>query len=251
MPDPVLAALEGVVAELPGGGEARAGQVEMAEAVRRAIAERKHVAVQAGTGTGKTLAYLVPGDPVGPHDRRGHGDQGPAGPARRARTSRSWPTTSTSRSPGRCSRAGPTTCACSASTRSPAAGDAGEQLALDGLAERAPAGDLLTPCRSGPQQTSTGDRAELDGRAHRGELGRRQRERPRVPGRGPLPERRDLLRRGGPPPGHGGRRRRRQPPPLRPRPRRRRRDPARARAGDHRRGPPARGHRLRHLAAWS
>src|SRR5687768_10625980 len=32
----------------------------MADAVRLGIAERKHVAVQAGTGTGKTLAYLVP-----------------------------------------------------------------------------------------------------------------------------------------------------------------------------------------------
>jgi len=49
-----------VVAELPGGGEVRLGQQEMADAVRLGIAERKHVAVQAGTGTGKTLAYLVP-----------------------------------------------------------------------------------------------------------------------------------------------------------------------------------------------
>jgi ATP-dependent DNA helicase DinG len=60
MPDPVLDALEQVVGELPGGGEAREGQRSMADAVRLAIAERKHVAVQAGTGTGKTLAYLVP-----------------------------------------------------------------------------------------------------------------------------------------------------------------------------------------------
>ena len=58
--DPVLEALERVIGELPGGGEARAGQRQMAEAVRLGIAERKHVAVQAGTGTGKTLAYLVP-----------------------------------------------------------------------------------------------------------------------------------------------------------------------------------------------
>ena len=36
------------------------GQREMADAVRLGIAERKHLAVQAGTGTGKTLAYLVP-----------------------------------------------------------------------------------------------------------------------------------------------------------------------------------------------
>jgi ATP-dependent DNA helicase DinG len=60
VPDPVLDALERVIGELPGGGEARTGQRNMAEAVRLGIAERKHVAVQAGTGTGKTLAYLVP-----------------------------------------------------------------------------------------------------------------------------------------------------------------------------------------------
>lgn len=40
--------------------EYRAGQVEMAEAVESALAERKHLIVEAGTGTGKTLAYLVP-----------------------------------------------------------------------------------------------------------------------------------------------------------------------------------------------
>jgi ATP-dependent DNA helicase DinG len=60
MSDPVLDALERVIGELPGGGETREGQRQMAEAVRLGIAERKHVAVQAGTGTGKTLAYLVP-----------------------------------------------------------------------------------------------------------------------------------------------------------------------------------------------
>lgn len=40
--------------------EFRAGQLEMAEAVEAAIAERRHLLVDAGTGTGKTLAYLVP-----------------------------------------------------------------------------------------------------------------------------------------------------------------------------------------------
>ena len=40
--------------------EYRAGQVEMAEAVESSIAERKHLIVEAGTGTGKSLAYLVP-----------------------------------------------------------------------------------------------------------------------------------------------------------------------------------------------
>jgi ATP-dependent DNA helicase DinG len=40
--------------------EFRPGQLEMAEAVESAIADKKHLLVDAGTGTGKTLAYLVP-----------------------------------------------------------------------------------------------------------------------------------------------------------------------------------------------
>jgi len=42
------------------GGSERAGQVEMAEAVANALSDRHHLMVQAGTGTGKSLAYLVP-----------------------------------------------------------------------------------------------------------------------------------------------------------------------------------------------
>jgi ATP-dependent DNA helicase DinG len=40
--------------------ELRPQQLEMAEAVARAIAERKHLLVEAGTGVGKSFAYLVP-----------------------------------------------------------------------------------------------------------------------------------------------------------------------------------------------
>jgi len=40
--------------------EYRTGQLEMAKAVERALAERRHLIVEAGTGTGKTLAYLLP-----------------------------------------------------------------------------------------------------------------------------------------------------------------------------------------------
>jgi ATP-dependent DNA helicase DinG len=42
------------------GGAERPGQVKMAEAVARAMDGGEHLAVQAGTGTGKSLAYLVP-----------------------------------------------------------------------------------------------------------------------------------------------------------------------------------------------
>jgi len=42
------------------GGAERPGQVAMASAVSHAIETGEHLAVQAGTGTGKSLAYLVP-----------------------------------------------------------------------------------------------------------------------------------------------------------------------------------------------
>jgi ATP-dependent DNA helicase DinG len=42
------------------GGTRREGQDAMVQAVRKAITSGEHVAVQAGTGTGKSLAYLVP-----------------------------------------------------------------------------------------------------------------------------------------------------------------------------------------------
>ena len=42
------------------GGQERAGQVQMAEAVAAAMESGEHLLVQAGTGTGKSLGYLVP-----------------------------------------------------------------------------------------------------------------------------------------------------------------------------------------------
>ncbi|WP_459984797.1 ATP-dependent DNA helicase [Nocardioides sp. AN3] len=57
-PSTVRELLAAAVATL--GGSERAGQIEMAEAVGRALADEEHLLVQAGTGTGKSLAYLVP-----------------------------------------------------------------------------------------------------------------------------------------------------------------------------------------------
>ncbi len=54
----VRSALDAAVTAI--GGDAREGQIEMAEAVANALADRHHLLVQAGTGTGKSLAYLVP-----------------------------------------------------------------------------------------------------------------------------------------------------------------------------------------------
>nr|SBO98991.1 DinG family ATP-dependent helicase YoaA [Nonomuraea gerenzanensis] len=42
------------------GGSERQGQLTMVRAVQQAIDDEEHLAVQAGTGTGKSLAYLVP-----------------------------------------------------------------------------------------------------------------------------------------------------------------------------------------------
>jgi ATP-dependent DNA helicase DinG len=54
----VRSALDAAVTAI--GGSPRAGQIEMAEAVANALYDRHHLLVQAGTGTGKSLAYLVP-----------------------------------------------------------------------------------------------------------------------------------------------------------------------------------------------
>jgi ATP-dependent DNA helicase DinG len=50
----------GILSQSPLPYEYRPGQMEMAKAVERAMAERRHLIVEAGTGTGKTLAYLLP-----------------------------------------------------------------------------------------------------------------------------------------------------------------------------------------------
>ena len=55
-----LELLAQVTGALPGGGEQRNGQVEMTAVVADALIGNGHAVVQAGTGTGKSLAYLVP-----------------------------------------------------------------------------------------------------------------------------------------------------------------------------------------------
>src|SRR5713226_8147353 len=51
---------KGLIAQAHPEYEHRPGQIEMARAVMRAFEEKRHLIVEAGTGTGKTLAYLVP-----------------------------------------------------------------------------------------------------------------------------------------------------------------------------------------------
>jgi len=51
---------DGLIAKAHPEYEYRPGQIDMAQAVMRAFEEKRHLIVEAGTGTGKTLAYLVP-----------------------------------------------------------------------------------------------------------------------------------------------------------------------------------------------
>lgn len=51
---------DGLIAQAHPEYEHRPGQIDMARAVVRAFEEERHLIVEAGTGTGKTLAYLVP-----------------------------------------------------------------------------------------------------------------------------------------------------------------------------------------------
>ncbi len=50
----------GLISKFHENYEYRSGQIKMAEAVAQAFAEKRHLIVEAGTGTGKTLAYLIP-----------------------------------------------------------------------------------------------------------------------------------------------------------------------------------------------
>src|SRR6201996_7539004 len=57
--DDGVAGLDKITTQMS-GGEHRPEQQEMCRAVAEAMATRTHLVVQAGTGTGKSLAYLVP-----------------------------------------------------------------------------------------------------------------------------------------------------------------------------------------------
>src|SRR5262245_22731008 len=51
---------DGLIAQRLGSYEPRPQQLQMADAVADAIAARRHLMVEAGTGVGKSFAYLVP-----------------------------------------------------------------------------------------------------------------------------------------------------------------------------------------------
>ena len=223
----------------------REGQLEMAEAVADAIETQRHLVVQAGTGTGKTLAYLVPAIVSGhktvvapPRPRRCR----TSSPTRTCRSSSEHARPATSRGPS--SRAGPTTCAASASPRcSPARTGS----SISASTRHQP--NCATRCAdwsTWAEHTDTGDRAELAWEPSVAAWARGQRRLRGVPGRARCPRGDDCFAEDGQG-GRGSRRRGREHPPLRHAPRERRRVAARARRGRDRRGAPARGSRVRDL----
>ncbi len=58
--DRALALLDLITHDLPGGGESREGQRQMVRSVAAAFSRRTTTVIEAGTGVGKSLAYLVP-----------------------------------------------------------------------------------------------------------------------------------------------------------------------------------------------
>ncbi len=58
--DRALALLSEITRDLPGGGEVREGQRDMVRAVAEHLSRREHLLIEAGTGVGKSLAYLIP-----------------------------------------------------------------------------------------------------------------------------------------------------------------------------------------------
>jgi len=58
--DRALTLLDRITHELPGGGEVREGQRQMVRSVAAAFSRRTTTVIEAGTGIGKSLAYLIP-----------------------------------------------------------------------------------------------------------------------------------------------------------------------------------------------
>ncbi|MFP3907069.1 MAG: ATP-dependent DNA helicase [Acidimicrobiales bacterium] len=157
-PSDTVAALESVVANLPGGGEDRPGQVEMARAVAEGIGSGRHVVVQAGTGTGKSLAYLVPAVLSGRRvvvatATKGLQDQ-------LAGKDLPFLAEQLDHDIAYAVLKGRSNYVCLQRVAEVGGGGDDEQLGLDGLAERAPA-EEIAQLVAWAATTETGDRAEL------------------------------------------------------------------------------------------
>ena len=222
--------------------EERPGQRGMAEAVAAAIDGKRHLVVQAGTGTGKSLGLPRARHPQRPQGRRRHRHQGAAGPAggQGPALPRRAPRRARSSSP--CSRAARTTSAASGRARS-ASGD--DQLTLDDLGRRrwARSGTEVVRLVEWGRTSETGDRAELDFEPRPAAWSAVSVSAMECPGAMRCPAGEECFAEAARAAGRGGRRRRRQHPPLRRPPGQRRPRAARARRRRVRRGPRAGGHR--------
>ena len=114
--DRVFAATGPLSGLLPGYSP-RAEQRAMAAAVERAVSQRDVLICEAGTGTGKTLAYLVPARRRRRPDRGLHRHPPSSGEAVRARSAARLPAPSDATRASRCSRAARTTSASGATSR--------------------------------------------------------------------------------------------------------------------------------------
>ncbi len=155
---PVVDALAAVTSALPGGGEERPGQVAMAQAVASAIERKRHLVVQAGTGTGKSLAYLLPAIASGQKvvvatATKALQDQLAVKDLPFLAEHLDAPFTFAVLK-------GRSNYVCRQRVEEVAGGDTG-QLALDGLAHRAPKAELKR-LAAWASTSPTGDRAELD-----------------------------------------------------------------------------------------
>ena len=239
------------------GGTERPGQVQMAEAVAAAMTDGSHLLVQAGTGTGKSLAYLVPA--------LLHDDRVVVATATIALQNqvvdRDLPPLVDAvepllgRRPTYAILKGRSNYLCRNKVHGGMPDDDGDAL-FDPSPTTALGRDVVR-LRAWAEDTETGDRDELDPGVDRPGLAAGQRHRARVPGRRQVPLRRRVLRRAGPRPGRRGRDRGDQPRAARHRRARGASRAARARRRRRRRGARAGrpGHRRRDRRAdrrpWS
>jgi ATP-dependent DNA helicase DinG len=171
----VATQLARVIAALPGGGESRPGQATMAGEVARAIAADRHLVVRAGTGTGKTLGYLVPAilsgrrvvvatatralqDQLASKDLpflERHLDRPFSWAVLKGRSNYVCVQRLAEIDPASASRQQP-----GGDAEAPAGGDRSDQLALDGFVERVDR-DELRRIAAWATATESGDRADL------------------------------------------------------------------------------------------
>ena len=180
------------------GGQERPGQIQMAEAVAAAMTTGEHLLVQAGTGTGKSLAYLVP---ALLHDRRVVVATATLA-LQHQLVERDIPALLEARGPRAAQRRRRTPCsraarnyACLHRIREGVPDDQGTLVDLpSGLDGQRGAGAARRGPRSRAETKGAGDR-DSRAQAHRPGLAAGLGQPPRVPGRREVPVRRGVLRR--------------------------------------------------------